>query len=395
MGKLQIGAQGCNPAGVPGAAPLNAARVGRSIPNREQRTAPTAARVGHTRVGSNTSSALQRRESSPRVGRKERTRMPTRTQTGIGLALIAALAWSATGPSMKYLLDTYQIPALTLAMWRIAIIAAGCFGFFALRDQHVLHVSWRELRRFALVGAFSIGVYQALWTFSIVLNGAAVAVVMVYTFPTFVTLGSWLLFRERPRTVQFIALLLSLLGCVLLARAYDPALLRLSWPGLLIGLGTGLAHAGYVLFSQRSVLSRSPWTSLSYMMLFGAITLLAMLLFHHPADFAAMPTNPLPWLLLIALSLGPTLGGYALFTIALRYIPATTASLLAVAEAPAGALLAFLLLGEKLESAQLLGVGLIVGAMLVPQIGRRIQALSTSIGQREGRSYDEIIETQP
>src|SRR6266540_2453387 len=130
----------------------------------------------------------------------------------------------------------------------------------------------------------------------------------------------------------FIALacVLALLAAALLVRAYDPVVLRVSWQGTLVGLGTGMAHAGYVLFSQRSVESRSPWTSLTYTMLFGALTLLA--LWFIAAAIGAAPAatpdivravggTPGPWLGLLVLALGPTLGGYALFTIALRHLP--------------------------------------------------------------------------
>lgn len=303
-------------------------------------------------------------------------------RTGYSLALLAALAWSLTGPGIKFLLDTYHMPNLSVAFWRDAVIALGCVAAFGLFRPAILRVNRHELRAFALVGALSIGIYHALWVLSIALNGAAVAIVLIYTFPTFVTLGSWLLFGERPQRSQFVALVVALLGCVLLARAYDPAVLRVSWLGLLVGLATGLTHAIYVLFSQRSVQSRSPWTSLTYTMLFGAITLLIMSLIANPADLTAVGVDPVPWLILLVLALGPTLGGYALFTMALRHLPGPTASLVAVTEAPAGALLAFVLLGERLAWLQILGIALIIGAMLVPQLVRRAQAqpLSEAVG---------------
>lgn len=298
--------------------------------------------------------------------------MPTRPRIGFGLTLLAAVAWSATGPGIKFLLDTYHLPNLAVAFWRDAIIAVACLLVIGVARPQLLRVTRGELRGYALAGAISIGVYHALWVLSIALNGAAVAIVLIYTFPGFVTLGAWLLFREPVRRSQIGALLVALLGCSLLARAYDPAVLRLNWLGLLVGLGTGLTHAGYVLFSQRAVQSHSPWTSLTYMMLFGTLALLVMTLVSGPANLTAIGTAPLPWLVLLGLALGPTLGGYALFTAALRYIPASTASLIAVAEAPAGALLAFALLGERLAPPQLLGVALILGAMLVPQLLGRI-----------------------
>jgi drug/metabolite transporter, DME family len=303
--------------------------------------------------------------------------MPHLPRTGYLLTVLSAVAWASTSPGIKYLLDVHRVPPLAIAFWRDAIIAlAVMLALLAVRPA-LLKVSQRELRGFAIVGAISIGAYHALWVTSVALNGAAVAVVLIYTFPTFVTLGAWLLFRERVSWPQVGALALAMAGCALLVRAYDPAVLRVSWLGTLVGLGTGLSHAGYVLFSQRSVESRSPWTSLAYTMLFGAVALLGLwalagglgLQPQRPAEIiSSVGAAPAPWLGLLALSLGPTLGGYALFTIALRYLAGRIVSLVVMIEAPVSVLIAVALLGERLEWKQLFGIGLILAAAGLPAL---------------------------
>lgn len=294
--------------------------------------------------------------------------MHHRARLGYPMTLFAALIWAATSPGIKYLLDTYHVPALTLALWRDVFMGLACLGALLALRPGLLRVGRADLRGFALTGAVSIGLYHALWVYSIALNGAAVAIVLIYTFPTFVTLGARLLFRERLSGPHIAALALSLAGCALLARVYDPAVLRVSWVGTLVGLATGLTHAGYVLFSQRAVARHSPWTSLTYTVLFGALTLLAISAVATPTQILAVGSTPAPWLALLALSLGPTLGGYAVFTLALRYIPARTASLVAVVEAPVSTLLAVFFLGEHLEPAQIVGIVLILGAIGLPQL---------------------------
>jgi drug/metabolite transporter (DMT)-like permease len=292
---------------------------------------------------------------------------PTSARTGYVLSLSAALSWSSTSILIKYLLDM-GAPRLAIAFWRDALIALACLaGLFVLRRQG-LRVSRRDLGGFASIGAISVGLYHALWVTSIALNGAAVATVLIYTFPAFVTIGAWLLFHEPIRRPQILALVLALIGCALVVRAYDPAVLRVSWVGALVGLSTGMTHAGYVLFSQRAVQSHSPWTSLGYTMLFGALLLLVLNLVLEPGQIFAVGSSAAPWLLLLALAIGPTLGGYALFTAALRHIPGRIASLITVIEAPASALLAALLLNEHMEWPQLLGLALILGAIGLPRL---------------------------
>ena len=123
-------------------------------------------------------------------------------RTGYMLTILAAVVWAATSPAIKYLLDTLHVPALAIAFWRDAMMAAACGLVLLAMRPSLLRVSQHDLRGLALVGAISIGIYHALWVFSVALNGAAVAVVLIYTFPTFVTIGAWLLFRERIRWPQ-------------------------------------------------------------------------------------------------------------------------------------------------------------------------------------------------
>jgi drug/metabolite transporter, DME family len=222
------------------------------------------------------------------------------------------------------------------------------------------------------VGAVSVGLYHALFVTSIALNGAAMGIVLIYLFPAFVTLGARLLFKEPIGPTQLVALLLAIVGCALLVRIYDPAVLRVSWLGTLVGVASAATHAGYVLFNQRAVARHSPWLSLALTMSFGSLVLLALsLLVDGPTGVAQVGPGLEPWLIVLLLALGPTLGGYALFTIGLRYLPGRIASLILVIEAPLATLAAVLLLGERLEAPQIAGMALIVAAAVLPGVALR------------------------
>lgn len=291
---------------------------------------------------------------------------------GYGYSLAAAAVWSLTAPGLQYLLNTYRPSGLTLAFWRDAFIALACLAGLLLLRRKLLYVPLPMLRNLALTGMVSIGIYHALWLWSIELNGAAVAIVMIYIFPVFVTLGSRIFFGDTMNWQQVVAILVALLGCALLVRAYDPVIFQLNWLGTLVGICTALTHAIYVLVSQRSVQSYSPWTSLTYTMLFGSLTLLAINLLRPVVPGSVHPIltvgDTTAWLVLLGIALGPTLGGYALFTAALRHIPGPVASLVVVLEAPLSTLLSVLLVGARLEWLHVVGIGLILGAVTLPQL---------------------------
>lgn len=298
-------------------------------------------------------------------------------RTGYLLAVLAALIWAATAPMLSYLLSNYSITALTLAFWRDAFIAIACLagiGATALATGKGLPSLTRaELRGFALMGVISVGIYHALFVTSVALNGVAMAIVLIYLYPTFVTLGARLLFKEAIGAAQIVALLLSIIGCALLVRVYDPSVLRVSWIGVLVGLASAVTHAGYVLFNQRAVVRHSAWLSLALTMTFGSLALMVLAsVANGPASLMQVGPGLEPWLIILALSLGPTLGGYALFTMCLRHLPGRIASVIMVIEAPIATAAAVLLLGERIEPAQVAGMALILIAAVLPGLPLRL-----------------------
>jgi drug/metabolite transporter (DMT)-like permease len=283
-------------------------------------------------------------------------------RAGFLLAVAAAFVWSFTGPGISYLLTSYDVPRLTLAFWRdffaaLVVLPLALYQF-GLPSKH-------DMARFAIAGVLFIGLYHALWIFSVSYNGPAVAVVLIYTFPAFATIGSWLLWRERPTQLAVAGLVLAFIGCGFVVQAYRPELLVLNGLGILCGVATGILQAGFSLFSQRTLHRHHPWTTLAWTMTFGTI---ALLLTQQPTTIFAVGDDAWAWLVLIALAIGPTLGGYVLYILALRKLSAGVAGTVVTLEAPFAALLGTLLLRQWLEWPQLLGLLLVLVGAILPHI---------------------------
>ena len=301
-------------------------------------------------------------------------------RTGLILCTIAAVVWAGTAPGIKYLLDVYHVPGVTLAFWRDVFVTIAVLGFLIVRNRAALRVSRADFTPLALLGVVSIGIYHALWIWSVSLNGAAIAVVLIYLFPTFVTIGARFMFGEQLRTVQVIGLLLSLIGMGLLVKLYDPEQIKLNWLGIVVGLTTALLQAFYVLYTQKAERTVDPWASLGITMATGSLTLLAMLIAAPlvvgqaaaPGIFAVGDLTA--WLILLALAIGPTLGGYALFNLSLQHIPASTGGLILVLEAPVASAIAILFLGEQLMALQYVGMALIFVSILLPTLTKKADA---------------------
>lgn len=276
---------------------------------------------------------------------------------GYAIALTATTLWASTGIFISYLLTNYTIAPLTLACWRAAIVSLVLAAILAVIRPSLLRIRRQDIPFFAAYGFFGVAMFNALWIYSVSLSGAAVATVLVYTGPAFVVIAARWLFHEPITRFKVLAIILSLAGCILVTGAYDLSQLRLNPLGIIAGVGIGVGFAFYSLFGKLSAPRHSPWTATVYSFGFGAFFLL---LTQRPTQLISMGNAPLGWLTLFVLAPGPTLGGYALYTASLRYLPVSVASLIATLEPVITAIMAFFLLGERLGTVQLVGALLII-----------------------------------
>jgi DME family drug/metabolite transporter len=276
---------------------------------------------------------------------------------GYVIALTATTLWATTGILISYLLTNYAIAPLTLACWRDVIVSSVLAFILAAVRPSLLRIRRQDIPFFAVYGFLGVAIFNALWVYSVDFNGAAVATVLVYTGPAFVSIAAHWLFHEPLTRLKVLAVVLSLAGCILITGAYDPTQLQLNSLGILCGVGVGVGFAFYSLFGKLSAPHYSPWTATVYSFGLGAFFLL---LTQRPTQLFSMGNASLGWLTLFVLGAGPTLAGFALYTVSLRYLPVSVASLIATLEPVITAIMAFFLLGERLSTVQAVGALLIV-----------------------------------
>lgn len=279
------------------------------------------------------------------------------------IVLGGTVIWAMSGIVTKILLTWYTVAPMTIAMWRVTIIAGFMLALLSVFDARALRFPRHDLRLFLVYGIVGIGIHQLVWIGSVQYNGAAVATVLLYTGPALVAIVAARFLNERITRLKVLALVLALLGCALVARVYDTQHIRVNALGILAGLGSACTFATYSLLGRLATQRYSPWTALFYAFLFGALFLLPLALLQ--GDVIAPPLALEGWGWLVFLALGPTLGGFASYTLGLSYLPASIASILAAFEPVTTATLAFWIFGETLELLQLLGAGLILAGVIL------------------------------
>ncbi|MCP4536299.1 MAG: DMT family transporter [Chloroflexi bacterium] len=168
---------------------------------------------------------------------------------GYTIAMASAAILSTTAILIRHLTQAYHMPPLVLAFWRDSLTALTLLPVLGLLRPHLLRVERQHLF-YLIVYGLVLAIFNALWTMSVALNGAAIATVLVYCSAGFTALlGRWL-FKERLDWVKLLAVALSLGGCILVSEALDPAAWRTNVVGILTGTIPGLCYAIYSLMGR-------------------------------------------------------------------------------------------------------------------------------------------------
>jgi drug/metabolite transporter (DMT)-like permease len=233
------------------------------------------------------------------------------------------------------------VPVLWILYWVKPSAAAGRYAG-----------KWPLLLAAGLAFAGDLG----FWHASVMLTSIANSTLLANLAVIFVTLGAWLLLRERPRGVFFAGLGAALVGVALLVHtslAFSPTGLA----GDALALVTAMFYASYLL-AVKGLRDRGE-TTLHLMAVTTTITTLFLL----PAALASgeqmLPTSAFGWWMLVGLALISHAAGQGLIAYALAHLPAAFSSVSLLFQPVMAALFAWLLLGEGLVPLQVLG-GLVV-----------------------------------
>lgn len=292
---------------------------------------------------------------------------------GYSIAVVSAVILSTTAIFIRYLTQTYQIPALILAFWRDLFVALTLLPVLALLRPGLLRLHRKDLPYLAIYGLV-LAIFNSLWTLSVALNGAAISTVLAYCSAGFTALLGWWFLKERLDWVKGIAVILSLGGCVLVSNALSLAAWSANFVGIVTGILSGLLYAVYSLMgrsaSQRNL---NPWTTLLYTFGFAAVFLLLFNLLPggflpgkavQAADLLWLGDSLAGWGILLLLAAGPTLAGFGLYNVSLSYLPSSVANLIVSLEPAVTAVMAYLLFGEILNGIQVFGSLMILTAVI-------------------------------
>ena len=295
------------------------------------------------------------------------------------LVLLAALCWGTGGVLGSLLARREHLGVLSIATLRM--LAGGILllaGLALIGRLHTARLSRPAVVRIALTALLTAIFEVCFFTAVVTVSVSTATLVTIGASPVLVALWTTVVRRHRPERIVVVALLVALLGLVLLLGVAVPAGSRAAL-GVLVALLAAAAFGTVTILNERAVVGLDPAILTGYAFLLGGGMVLPFAL----AFGWHLPHVPSNWGLVVVMGLVPTAGAYVAFLTGLRTVPATTAVLLSLVEPLTAAVLAAVVLAERLGPLGIVG-GLLLAVAVVLVRPRDRASPTMGEGRRAG-----------
>ncbi len=276
--------------------------------------------------------------------------------------VLAGLLWGSSGIFVHFLEPLgFSSMQMTLGRELTAAIAMVAYVFFS--DKKLFRTRFRELVLYAMSG-ISMFLAAALYYRAMQITSVSTAVVLMYTAPIFIMIYSVAFFGEKLTLIKTIAVVAMLVGCCLVSGLVSGIIsgIEFNIVGFLFGVGSGIAYSIYNIVTKMEMRMRcDPKTANVYTFIFAAIC--AIITSKPMGAVEIISRHPASALILIACGIFTCIVPYFIYSLALRDIPAGTASSLGIIEPMAATVYSVAFLGERLDNFAIVGIVLILGAV--------------------------------
>lgn len=290
----------------------------------------------------------------------------------------AAVCWGSLGILGTLMnragFDGVQVATLRIVIAGLILLAALPYFLKFLRglDKRGLPVLTLQ----SLIGVLGMSL---LYFAAVSRVGASLAVALLYTAPIWSLIFGRILLGEAitKRSALLTVVAASGVGLTMAGS------MNFDLIGIVIGLGSGICYALYGVLGKKAMTRGHPMRLLFTSVSISALALLLLPATHATlAQFAAQ--EPQVWITAFALAMVGTVLAFSLFVRGLEKMPAAKAAVFTVFEPFTAVILAVLVLGERLNALQYLGVFLIIAVAASNAAGNK-EKMNKALG-RQSRS---------
>jgi len=300
-----------------------------------------------------------------------------RVSSGFLLAVAAAVLFAVNGNVSKVVLLS-GISSLQLVSVRSAGTALILLAITALTRPAALRVGGRELAFLALYGLTGIAMVQWLYFVALRRMPVGIALLFEYTAPIMVALWVRFVQKQPVRSRLWLGLACALTGLAMVAQFWKG--MTLDPVGLVSAIGAGAALACYYLMGEHGQRDRDPVSLMGFTFGFSAVLWAVVspwwtFPFSRMGNAVALP-GALPggaplWSMVLWIIVLGTVAPFLLVLLAVGRLGPARVGLIGMLEPVGAGIIAWVLLGESLSSAQVIGSVIVLVGVALAETARQ------------------------
>jgi drug/metabolite transporter (DMT)-like permease len=224
--------------------------------------------------------------------------------------------------------------------------------------RSLIFIPQKQILMSIVLGLFGYAVFSTLYFRSLQGLSVSLAAMLLFTFPVFVNLGAYFIFKEKFTVKKILGLILTIVGIIFLL--WGPITVE-SMTSVFMALLAALTYSAYVLTSGHYQKSVHPLSSTLYVI---SSTTLALWIFHQPSISRIVSFNQSQILNITGLAVVCTIIPITLFLLGLQKLKSSQASVVVTVEPIVATLAGWFVLNEALTGMQIGGAFLILISFL-------------------------------
>ncbi|MBC5743525.1 EamA family transporter [Lachnospiraceae bacterium MD308] len=290
------------------------------------------------------------------------------------LIILAGIFWGSQGIFVNQL-GKMDLTSMDIAGVRVAGTGVIIFLVILFTKRELLKIKIQDIWIFSGSGLLSIICFNCCYYQAIQMTSMAMAAVLLYISPAVVAVLSCIFLREKVTVRKIFALISAFAGCFFVSGILGREQV-VTVMGVMAGIGAGVAYALYSIFSAIGLRKGyQPVTIMTYTFTTGGIGILPLCNIQKIMEKSVQHLNLV--LIEIVFVVVSALLPYLLYTIALKYMEAGKASIMASTEAIAATLFGILFLHEKLTVNIILGIIAVVFSIVVLNVKIPVKVKTT------------------
>lgn len=291
--------------------------------------------------------------------------------------LLGATCYGILNTVIKLSFDAGLTPAMitvvqlffgSIVMWSILLLKRDKIAKLTLLD-------WIRISMLGMIGLTLTSIFSNL---ALERLSVALTIVLLFQSAWITVVLEWLIGKNKPSIQQLLATAIVLTGTVISVGLSADDIQNISFLGLLYGFLSGMSFSLFLYFSGRVRTNLSAIHKSAVMLAGSFVVVVPILILVFPSQISVSDVSYFTWFKWgVPLSLVGSIVPLILLNWGLARVGSTIGATLSPFEIPVSAWLAWLVLGERIVSQQVIGICLIiVGIIFVEwplkrQIGKR------------------------